>query len=1234
MSTTAVNTLSLNGEWQLARCPLKKTADYAKRPRQGAIDAIVPGDVHLDLMKTGEISDPLIRDQAKHCAWIGEREWWYSKTFRATLPKGARHELVFDGLCYVADVWLNGTHVARHLTMHRPLRVNVTKTLKADAENLLVVRLLAFDAEALETPVISRDAEWSDGIADKRHCLKRAATHKALYSFGWDWTQGLSICGIWRDVRLESTPVARIENVFVRASRDGAVNVSFETDSNLRGIRAAKASLVLREKISKAACANVEMELILGPGHEVYAFAATLEKPKLWQPAGLGDAFLYEAEIVLSLSDGVADKSLTVFGVRSVESVESQVSETQGTFKFIVNGEPVFLKGANWIPPDIIPARATPEVYQTLIRQTVECGMNYLRFWGGGIYESSLFYELCDELGIMVWQEMMFSCPEFPDFDPAYVEESRKEVAWAVKAYRNHPSVIVWCGSNETDTLHLETGKLARPNGKYYGYRILHDVLPGVIGPLDPTRAYLPSCPALGKFSPPGNPPRDFSFGTSHGNFAHAFATDAALDNGKIPAFLNECYANSPDPACSIKKYLAEADLNAWDNPVFDAHSVMNVQYSGERGLFSEQLYFHHSSRFPDLPMEETFAAFHDNHCELVKRYTEFLRRHQDLCGGVAFWMLNSAYTMMDWSFVDYYLVPKPVFYAAKRANVVILPIVAVYEERLDFHVASDSLKETGAELACEVRTFNGETIARQTKRITIKPNVSELHLSLGRKELGAFAPEDSFAQAVVKLDSGETIRNYRFLTKLRELRLPAANVTITAVAGEPGVFALSSNVFVRRLELLPNDEHNRPDDNHFDLLPGVEKRVVFLKPLPLKSVTLTWLNDASRDCVVTGLEKDDIAGTWNVTVFNATAGKIAVSPELKGAPGCVFNAPDRVALDAHASATIPISAGVDILTMEPGTLAFPIDLKIGSARVLDSLLAPRPFSFKSGVLEVANPSRQAIKGGTLSFHCETSDGKSLVLDTPPVEIPAKGVFVHDFKLPPNCLPHTYALWRGKKKLCSFWGEPARGGDQWNSLPVRPFDGKPIKAFKTKGNTPNLQTEGNGYFVEPGMSGENLAWIDERNGRFAFFLHYTAKSLFFDLFVWDMPFAQRFFGEQVYQDSAAELVLGDQDNATYHDYSMALTHVGPELFIRRGHDGFRHGLVKDASLEIFDQPENAATYYRCRFDLAKIGMPNLFKPGAFKMALVVRGQDQKRIVLFNGVTCGAGVENAGVVTLA
>ena len=1227
--------LALNGEWQLTHRPIEKT-DYAGRPTDNRIAAMVPGDVHLDLMRHGDIADPVIRDNASKCAWIGEQEWWYSKTFTGDFKANVKHELVFDGLCYVADVWLNGDPIAHHLTMHRPLRVDISKHLKSSGENLLVVRLLAFDDGILEVPLMKWLTNWSEGISNKGHCLKRGASHKALYSFGWDWTQGLSICGIWREVRIESTPLARLDNLYVNASVDGAVAISFETISSLREIRVAKAVLVLREQISGRECARTEKELFIGPGQETYALSAELVAPRLWWPAGMGEPFLYRAELALEVDGVVADRAEAGFGVRHVEIRESKVSDTQGTFTFVINGEPVFLKGANWIPPDIIPSRTTPERYRTLLKQTAECGMNYLRFWGGGIYESSLFYELCDELGIVIWQDMLFGGPEVPEFDPEYVEECKREVAHVVKSIRNHPSIVIWCGSNETDIMHAGVRKQNRPNDKYYGYRLLHEILPRIIGELDPARAYLPSCPSFGKFCPPGVGLDDYGFGTSHGNFANAYASDAELDAKKVPAFLNECYANSPDLECSLGKYLEEGDLDSWTNPVFSAHHIMDIQYSGEQTLFSEKLYHHNIGRFSDIPLREIFAAYHDNHCELVKRYTEFLRRRKDLCGGIAFWMLNSAYTMGDWSFIDYYCVPKPVFYVAKRANVEILPVVAVYNDRLDFHVTSDSRNEVCAELICEVRTFKGDTVLCEAKAIKVKANASGLYHSIKGHAFSGVDPADCFVQISLKLESGAMMFNHRFLATPRELRLPVAKVDIKPVPGQSGVFTVSSDTFVRQLTLSPHDENNRPDDNFFDLLPGVTKTLTFMHPILLESVKLAWRNDAAHDCLITSVSKSaDTPEKWTCVVYNATNRKVSVPVAVTSTEACLLDFPETVALEPGATIPVIITVGADLFKMNAGTQpVLPVDVHIGSASFLDSFILKRPFSFgKSGILEMSNVSKHQVTGGVMTFRGRTVSGGALKLETPPVVIPAKTSFTHDFKLPPDCIPYSCELWEGGRKLSAFWGGSLSGDELWRRLPVRPFDGGPLKAFKTSYAVPDILSEGHGFLVESGMQNSNIDWVDMRQGRAAVFLHYNARSLFVDVLVRDIPLLQRFIDIEVYKDSCVELVFGYTDNSKYLDASLALTQRGPELFMRKGYEGFAYGLVKQAELLILDSPDDNLSCYRYRFDLVDGGLPDLFQPGQFKMALAIKGIDQARMVLFNGVVCGSGVEKAGPVEL-
>jgi len=243
----AVFSLALDGNWEL-RHQLIGLPDYALRPKGAPLKAQVPGDVHLDLMKAGEIQDPLLRDNAAKCAWIGTHEWWYEKRFEATLSPDAKNELVFDGLCYVADIWINGEHVGSHLNMHTPLRINVGNKLRYKEANVITARLLAFDDSVLDAPLLDFNIdEYAAGIPDKRIARKRAMAHKALYSYGWDWTQGLSTCGIWRGVRMESTPVARLENLFAKSSVDGVVELSFETQSNLKELLDATAVLSIEE---------------------------------------------------------------------------------------------------------------------------------------------------------------------------------------------------------------------------------------------------------------------------------------------------------------------------------------------------------------------------------------------------------------------------------------------------------------------------------------------------------------------------------------------------------------------------------------------------------------------------------------------------------------------------------------------------------------------------------------------------------------------------------------------------------------------------------------------------------------------------------------------------------------------------------------------------------------------------------------------------------------------------
>ena len=403
--------LSLNKDWELSCRPLFPDPEIPEN--LNGISADLPDDVILSLMKHGIVNDPVVRRNFLECKWIGKCEWRYRRSFIPETEAG-RTFLVFSGLAGKAAVFLNGKELAVHNSMHRELRLEITGLIEAGKAAELEVRLRPFDGDSLRVPVISWFSQWSGGVYDAAFCEKRSAVRKPDYSYGWDWTQGLPICGIEGGVRLESYGFAVIRNLILHPENSGRLLCNFDLETALAEMVSAEAVLRIRKKGETAAILEKKETLIAGPGVIEYELSAVVPDPKLWFPAGYGEQNLYELELEIR-KEGASPVSVKkTFAFRSVRIHEQRFTERQGEFRLLINGIPVFAHGANWIPPDIIPARVTEKRIRRLLELAALGGINYLRFWGGGYCENELFYDLCDRYGILIWQDFMFSGPEIP----------------------------------------------------------------------------------------------------------------------------------------------------------------------------------------------------------------------------------------------------------------------------------------------------------------------------------------------------------------------------------------------------------------------------------------------------------------------------------------------------------------------------------------------------------------------------------------------------------------------------------------------------------------------------------------------------------------------------------------------------------------------------------------------------------------------------------------------------
>ncbi|MFL7791214.1 MAG: glycoside hydrolase family 2 protein, partial [Anaerolineae bacterium] len=473
-----MRTKSLTGQWQFRETGTK---DW--------LPAHIPGSVQTDLLALNRIPDPFVADNELHVQWVAERDWEYRLAFQTDAEMLAEEHvfLVCSGLDTLADVALNGQALGHTENAFRQYRWDV-KALLAEGENELLI--------SFPSPMATIRLRLEEQpLLNPRHSLPGGPyLRKAPCQFGWDWGPKLPPIGIWKDVRLEECSTARLDDVHLRQQHaDGQVVVS------------ARASV--ERWIDAYLCAEL---CITGPDGQMQKASvklagdetdgtATIDvtNPQLWWPNGLGSQPLYQVEVNLLRDSLLLDQRTFKIGLRTME-LRQEPDEFGTSFTFVVNGVPIFAKGANWIPADSFPTRISDTHLEHLIRSAVEAHMNMLRVWGGGFYEEERFYDLCDRYGLLVWQDFCFSCSIYPD-DEAFVENVRVEAVENVRRLRHRTSLALWCGNNEMESGWAGWGwdHVAESERFRKGYdRMFHHLLPEICAAENPDTPYWPSSPS------------------------------------------------------------------------------------------------------------------------------------------------------------------------------------------------------------------------------------------------------------------------------------------------------------------------------------------------------------------------------------------------------------------------------------------------------------------------------------------------------------------------------------------------------------------------------------------------------------------------------------------------------------------------------------------------------------------------------------------------------------------
>lgn len=776
--------------------------------------AQVPGCVHTDLLNNKVIEDPFYRDNEQKLQWIGKADWEYQTTFAVTPETLARQniELVFEGLDTYADVTLNDIPLLSADNMFRTWRVNAKKALKQET-NSLRIRFRSPINEIL--PVMAKLSYQLPAVNDQGEKTS-PHTRKAPYQYGWDWGPRFVTSGIWRSVALEAWDEARIGDLRIMQKRIGKETADLTAEVEVLASAGASATLVIENVTDNSPA--VQKEIKLAPGSNKFGVDLVITKPSLWWANGMGEQKLYNLRASLLIGGRVADEATRRTGLRTIE-LRQTPDEWGKSFEIRLNGVPVFSKGGNWIPADIFPTRITKEKYRNLLESVRDANMNMLRVWGGGIYEPDEFYEMCDELGIMVWQDFMFACSMYPG-DEKFLENVRREAIDNVVRLRNHPSIVLWCGNNEIETAWLHWGwKDKLPAQLWEDYKnIFLGVLPKVVSEHDPARAYWSSSPGSNFEDDPDSQ----KIGDVHYWAVWHFAKPFEEYEKQFPRFMSEYGFQSFPSIETVNTYTIPSDHNI-ESPVMLAHQ------KHPRGNQLIREYMLRNFKEPK-DFESFLYVSQVLQAEGIRIGAEHFRRIMPRNMGSLYWQINDCWPVASWSGMDYYGRWKALHYYARKFYKDILLSPHEEDGKINFYIVSDRVKAMPAELRVRLMNFDGSTLSETKRSIDVAALASKSYLSVPVSELlGSANPSNVFVHCELNMDGRIVSENSYFFRPFKELSITAPQIKpeVTRTSGGFTV-SLKTDKFARAVYLSAGNLDGRFSDNFFDLIPGKKVALEF----------------------------------------------------------------------------------------------------------------------------------------------------------------------------------------------------------------------------------------------------------------------------------------------------------------------------------------------------------------------------------------------------------------------
>ncbi|MGC4937499.1 glycoside hydrolase family 2 protein [Kribbella sp. DT2] len=665
------------------------------------IAATVPGEVHTDLLTAGVIPDPFDGANEGKLHWIGRTSWSYRTEFDWAPDGHAVQELVAEGLDTAATVTLNGTEIAKTWNQHRSYRFDVTALLVAERNELVIE--------------FAGPADTADRLAEQLGLWPHTNLHpynairKMASNFGWDWGPDVATVGVWKPIRIESWTGVRIDTVRPLAGLDRD-----------HGVLDTKVALAWADGFTTDATITVEVggtttEMTVAAGTEEAGVSATIDHVDRWWPRGHGEQPLYDVAVAVKAGEQADDWTGRV-GFRTI-TTDVAPDEHGGPFVLSVNGKPVFVRGANWIPDDAFVTRLDRSTYERSITDAVDADMNLLRVWGGGIYETDDFYDVCDELGILVWQDFLFACAAYSEDEPLR-SEVEAEARQAVTRLSRHASLAVWNGNNENIWGYVEWGWRQPLAGRTWGEGYYFDLLPKIVAELDPRTPYSQGSPySYDHFIHPN----DERNGTMH-VWDVWNRVDYSTYRDYKPRFVSEFGFQGPPAWSTLTSVVHDEPLDPYGEQMLVHQKAFEGNLKLERGLGDH------------LPLWKNIDDWHWttqlNQARAVAYGVEHWRSLFPLNTGTIVWQLNDNWPVISWAAVDGHGHRKPLWFALKHAYADRLLTVQPRENGLVVagHNDTDEAWSTSITVARRSTSAGGAVLAQETFALEVGPRSAVLN--------------------------------------------------------------------------------------------------------------------------------------------------------------------------------------------------------------------------------------------------------------------------------------------------------------------------------------------------------------------------------------------------------------------------------------------------------------------------------------------------------------------------